>query len=244
MGGYKHTGVANGSALTDYAALGQVQAGAFSWLSSVTGADTITAGVSPTPSAYAAGQTFRFVSVGANTGAVTLNISSLGAKSITKNGATALVAGDIPSGAVVTVVYDGTQFQLQNVSVTNSLTGYAKLAVAQSWTATQTPFRATATATAGAAYTWTLTAGQVLELTFGAGNITTLSVSGGVAGTFYTLKLTQDGTGSRLISAYTGFKFPSGTTPTLSTGASAIDVFTFYYDGTSMLLIGSAIGLA
>lgn len=114
---------------------------------------------------------------------------------------------------------------------------------AQTFTATQTPFRATATATAGSSYTWTLTAGQVLELTFGAGNITTLSVSGGVAGTFYTLYLKQDGTGSRT-AGWSGFKWPGGTVPTLSTGANAIDIFTFYYDGTSMCLTGKSQGLA
>ncbi len=112
MATYRHTGVGSASALTDYARYDQVQNSAPQWLTSVSGADTITASASPTPAAYAAGQTFRFVSAGANTGAVTLNVSSLGAKSVTKDGTTALVAGDIPSGAVVSVVYDGTRFQL------------------------------------------------------------------------------------------------------------------------------------
>jgi hypothetical protein len=40
----------------------------------------------------------------------------LGAKNVTKNGTTALVAGDIVSGAVVEVTYDGTQFQLTSPS--------------------------------------------------------------------------------------------------------------------------------
>lgn len=112
MSGFKHTGAASASALTDYARADQTQNSAFQVLSSVSGADTITANATPTPAAYAAGQAFRFVSAGANTGAATLNVSSLGAKAITKNGTTALVAGDIPSGAAVEVVYDGTRFQL------------------------------------------------------------------------------------------------------------------------------------
>lgn len=94
-----------------------VQSGVYQWLTSISGADTITATANPVPSAYAAGQTFRFVSAGANTGAVTLNIASLGAKSVTKNGTTALSAGDIPSGAVVEVAYDGTRFQLISANV-------------------------------------------------------------------------------------------------------------------------------
>lgn len=75
-------------------------------------ADVITLTPSTAITAYTAGQLFSFISSGANTGAVTVNISSLGAKSITKNGATALVSGDIPSGALVIIHYDGTRFQL------------------------------------------------------------------------------------------------------------------------------------
>lgn len=116
MGNYKLTGLGNGSALQDSAALGQVQSGAVQWLTGVSGTDTITAGISPTPAAYAAGQVFRFVSAGANTGPVTLNISSLGVRNVTKTGAVALSAGDIPSGAVVEVVFDGTRFQISNVA--------------------------------------------------------------------------------------------------------------------------------
>ena len=121
MGGFKHTNVANASARTDYAAYGQVQDSGAQYLTSVSGADTITASVTGL-AAYAAGQTFRFVSAGANTGAVTLNINALGAKAVTKVGTTALAAGDIPSGAVVEVVYDGTQFQMLGLASTGSPT--------------------------------------------------------------------------------------------------------------------------
>lgn len=117
MATYKHTGVGPASALTDYARYDQLQNSSPKWLTSVSGVDTITATASPTPAAYAAGQTFRFVSAGDNTGAVTLNISSLGAKAVTKNGTTALSAGDIPSGMAVEVIYDGTRFQLGMVGL-------------------------------------------------------------------------------------------------------------------------------
>ena len=121
MGGFKHTGVANASSRTDYAAYGQVQDSGAQYLTGVAGTDTITASVTGL-AAYAAGQTFRFVSAGANTGAVTLNINALGAKAVTKVGTTALAAGDIPSGAVVEVVYDGTQFQMLGLAPTGSPT--------------------------------------------------------------------------------------------------------------------------
>ena len=67
---------------------------------------------SPVISAYAAGQVFIFKAVNANTGASTLNVNSLGTKSIVKNGSTALASGDIASGQAVTVIYDGTNFQI------------------------------------------------------------------------------------------------------------------------------------
>lgn len=112
MGGYKHTNVNTASARTEYARASQVQDGALTYLSSVSGADTITASAPIGLSAYAAGQEFHFVAAGDNTGAVTLNINSLGAKDVTKRGTTALASGDIKSGQVVLVEYDGTRFQV------------------------------------------------------------------------------------------------------------------------------------
>jgi len=104
--------VGDATARTQYAKVSQVQDGGYVTLSSVSGSDTITATCAPAITAYAAGQFFTFVSAGANTGAATLNINSLGDKAITKEGTTALAAGDIASGAVVCVEYDGTRFQL------------------------------------------------------------------------------------------------------------------------------------
>lgn len=112
MGTYRHTGVGNASARTCYASVSDVQDGTLTVLGSVSGADTITATAAHSMAAYATGQEFVFVSAGANTGAATLNINAIGAKAITKNGTTALAAGDIPSGAAVKVVYDGTRFQM------------------------------------------------------------------------------------------------------------------------------------
>ena len=117
MAGFRHTGVGAANAADQYATVSGVQNGAYSHLTSVSGADTITANAPLTITAYATGQRFRFVSAGANTTAVTLNIDSLGAKAVTKNGTTALAAGDIASGAIVEVVFDGTQFQATNLKL-------------------------------------------------------------------------------------------------------------------------------
>ena len=118
MGGYKHTGVANGSARTHYAAVGQVQDSTFTTGTVGGTADVITLTTSPAVSAYATGQLFQFVAGGTNTGATTLNVSSLGAKAVKRDVSVALQAGDIVNGGIVLVEYDGTNFQLMNPRTT------------------------------------------------------------------------------------------------------------------------------
>lgn len=48
----------------------------------------------------------------ANTGASTINPNGLGAKSITKNGTSAVASGDLPANQIFLLVYDGTQYQV------------------------------------------------------------------------------------------------------------------------------------
>ena len=62
--------------------------------------------------AYVAGQSFDIKASFSNSGAATINVDAIGAKSITKNGTTALASGDIVSGNIYRISYDGTQFQL------------------------------------------------------------------------------------------------------------------------------------
>jgi hypothetical protein len=114
MGGFAHTGVADATVRAQYATAGQAQDSAFTFLTSPAGTNAITATASLGMSAYVTGQRFFFVAAATNTSACTLNINAIGVKSVTKNGTTALVAGDIVNGAVTQVVYDGTQFQLLN----------------------------------------------------------------------------------------------------------------------------------
>ena len=47
------------------------------------------------------------------------------------------------------------------------------------------------------------------------------------------LKLIQDGTGSRIATFPASVKWSGGTAPTLTTTANAIDIISFYYDGTN-----------
>jgi hypothetical protein len=77
---------------------------------------------SPAPSGLVTGQIYSFVANFANTGASTININSLGAKNITKNGTAALSTGDLASGQAVSVLYDGTEFQMVSPAATTAST--------------------------------------------------------------------------------------------------------------------------
>jgi hypothetical protein len=123
MGGFVLSGVGSATLRTQSASAGQIQDSVFQYLTGISGTDTIVATAALGMSAYAAGQVFRFIASGDNTGATTLNINAIGAKTITKNGAVGLVAGDILANAIVQVVYDGTEFQLLGMGGGGGATG-------------------------------------------------------------------------------------------------------------------------
>lgn len=58
------------------------------------------------------GEIVTFRVTNANTGATTLNVNSFGAKEIKKNHDLALESGDLEAGMIVSVIYDGTYWQL------------------------------------------------------------------------------------------------------------------------------------
>lgn len=74
--------------------------------------DTYVITLSPVPISYYTGQIFRFKANTVNTGAATLNVNSLGAKTIVKGISTTLADGDIAVGQFCTVQYDGANFVL------------------------------------------------------------------------------------------------------------------------------------
>ena len=91
----------------------------FSNLITVAGTNALTGLATPALTGYAAGAQYSFIAQNTNTGAVTIDIDTLGVKSITKFGTLALSAGDIQAGAITYIEYDGTQFQLLNVTNNN-----------------------------------------------------------------------------------------------------------------------------
>lgn len=68
----------------------------------------------PGITSYILHQTFRLKVNTANTGAATINVNGLGAKTIVKYVNTTLADGDIAAGMFITIIYDGTNFVLQN----------------------------------------------------------------------------------------------------------------------------------
>lgn len=70
--------------------------------------------LAPVPTAYYTGMVVRFKANTLNTSAATLNVNSLGAKTIKKSYNADLETGDIVANQILTVVYDGTNFQLQS----------------------------------------------------------------------------------------------------------------------------------
>ena len=94
------------------------------------GTDTITLAAARTISAYAQGQVFIFEAGGTNTGAVTLNVDSVGAKAIVKNYNVALAANDIKAGQIVAVAYEATADNFQMLSPLGNTAGAGDLLAA------------------------------------------------------------------------------------------------------------------
>lgn len=86
--------------------------------------------------------------------------------------------------------------------------------------------------TDGATISWNTTLGTVATVTLG-GNRTLSNPTNLRVGT-YMLIVKQDATGSRTLTWGTAYKFPAGAKPTLTTTANAIDVISFFCDGTNM----------
>lgn len=116
MGGNQIGSLGAAVALTGATNVNDVQSGRLNYLTGVAGTNTITASLSYL-TAYTTGQEFTFIAANTNTGAVTIDVNSVGAKAITKQGTLPLSAGEILSGGEYKIQYDGTRFQLLNPAV-------------------------------------------------------------------------------------------------------------------------------
>ena len=259
LGSYKITNLAAATLAADAVRFSQLQNFSTNTLITVAGTDTITGTVTPSLTAYTAGQIFSFVAAGTNTTAVTLNIDGVGVKAVTRAGTTALAAGDILTGQVAIVEYDGTQFQLLDpnaftnlrvsgtltyggVTLTNAVTGTGKMVldttptiatpVLTNPTVTNYVETLQAVGTVGASSTLALTNGTVLTATLTASTPCTFTMPTATAGKSFILILTQAATGMTT-ATFTSVKYPGGTAPTITATASAVDILTFVANGTS-----------
>lgn len=74
--------------------------------------DTYVITLDPVPTSLTNGMVVHFKANTINTGACTLNVNSLGAKTIKKSYNVDLADGDIAANQLVSVIYDGTNFQM------------------------------------------------------------------------------------------------------------------------------------
>lgn len=118
MATYRHTGVGNAVARTDYAAAGQVQDGKLNWVDGGGTADAITATYSPAITALVDGQLCCVRATAANaTTTPTFAPNGLTARDIVKDGGDAVAVGDIVGdGHELILRYDltNTRWELLN----------------------------------------------------------------------------------------------------------------------------------
>lgn len=73
---------------------------------------------------YAAGQSWRFVAKAVNTGVVTVNISGLGARTLTYANGNGFAGGELQIGGTYDITDNGTQLMVTNVPVGTGLLSY------------------------------------------------------------------------------------------------------------------------
>jgi hypothetical protein len=109
MGTFRHTNVGNPTLRNQYGTVDNIQDGDYVTLSSVAGTNTVTGAMSPAITAYVAGMHVVLIPANTNTGATTLNVSSVGALDVQKyvSGAQAnIVANDLRAGVPAFLVLD------------------------------------------------------------------------------------------------------------------------------------------
>lgn len=136
MGGFRHTSVSDATARNQYATAAQVQDGNLTLIGSVSGSNTITGTLSPAITTYPLGVFLTLIPFQANTGAVTLALNGLAARPIVKFSGVPLVSGDLLAGVPATLVYNGTDFYLENPQVSASDT--ARLSQPNNFTSNNT----------------------------------------------------------------------------------------------------------
>jgi len=101
----------------------------------------------------------------------------------------------------------------------------------------QVLYGAEQTLTDGSTISWDSETAPIAKVTLG-GNRTISASSNGIAGSFVSLLVIQDGTGSRTLTWNAAYEFKDDTAPTLTATANKGDLFTFRYNGAKWLEVG------
>lgn len=186
---------------------------------------TATYAINPTKAlpGYAAGLIVVLTVSNSNTGASTLNISSLGAKTIKLPDGSAIPAGILSTTAQNILIYNGTDFILLFPT-----SHYAAGAFFDAETSVSS--------SAGAAtFDWPQNNKQKITLTE---NITSLTLTAPNGPCNLIMKITQ-GAGPYTITWPASVLWQGGTAPTLSTTNGAVDIVSMYFDGTNYYAVWS-----
>ena len=202
------------------------------------GDDTYEVTLDPVPSAYFNGMRVLFKPTTANTGAATLNVNSLGAKTIKKLHDQDLETGDIEALQMVLVAYNSSADVFELLSPTAvkpaTLTGTevlsAKTLTKPIINASVQGVESYAPSASGTA-TLDLDLANIHKITMPAGNIT-IALSNEDTGQIFFVEITQDSGGSRTVTWFSTIRWAGGSAPTLTTTGNKRDVFAFRVTGS------------
>jgi len=121
LGNQQVHAVTAGSAATDLLNIGQLQAGGLIYAADAEASDTYVITLSPAITAYTTGMSANVKFNTANTGACTINMNGVGAKSIKLTNGNDPADGDIPAGGVGNLLYDGTNMVLLSTPAVTAL---------------------------------------------------------------------------------------------------------------------------
>lgn len=182
------------------------------------------------PPSYTKGVIYRFWAHITNTGAVTLNVNTLGAKAILSTRGEALSAGQLAIGELIEVVYDGSSFRLLGNEKHNpKFTGTLTANVATITTGTITTLVGNTAAFTGAVSALSFSGVGTALTALNASNLTTGTLPDArLAGNYSFAGLTLSGTlQSEFVQIQT-----AGVSPTLRFRSNAaVEVMRMYHDG-------------
>lgn len=130
-----------------------INQGRITYVADTGAADAYVVALPTAPSSYTAGLSLTMKAANSNTGASTVNVNSLGVKSIKRFDGNNLLANDIVAGMLVHIAYDGTNFRIVGVHGSSQTSADASAAAAAASAAAASTSASTASTAATNAQT-------------------------------------------------------------------------------------------